>query len=76
MHSDALHLIERFTMTGPLTAKYELTIDDPKIFTKPFTNSWEIRMVPEWELEEFICEDNNKDVDLIKFLEKEKEAAK
>ena len=35
-----------------------------------------MRMMPDWELEEFVCEDNNKDVDLIKFLEKEKESSK
>lgn len=70
MHSDALHLIERFTMTSATKATYELTIDDPKIFTRPFTHSWEMRLVPDWELEEFVCEDNNKDIDLIQFLNK------
>jgi hypothetical protein len=29
-------------------------------------------MMPNWELEEYICEDNNKDLELIKFLEKDK----
>ena len=29
-------------------------------------------MMPDWELEEYICEDNNKDLELIKFLEKDK----
>jgi hypothetical protein len=72
MHSDALHVIERFTMTGSQRMKYELTLDDPKIFTKPFSNTWEMRMMPNWELEEYICEDNNKDLELIKFLEKDK----
>jgi hypothetical protein len=72
MHTDALHLIERYTMTSGTRIKYELTIDDPKIFTKPFTHTWEMRLMPDWEIEEFVCEDNNKDIELIKFLEKEK----
>ena len=72
MHTEALHIVERFTMTGPQRMKYELTLEDPKIFTKPFTNTWEMRMMPNWELEEYICEDNNKDLELIKFLEKDK----
>ena len=76
MHSDALHLIERFTMTSDTRMKYDLTLDDPRIFTRPYTNTWEMRMMPDWELEEFVCEDNNKDVELIKFLEKEKESSK
>ena len=70
MHTDALRLIERYTMTSGTRIKYELTIDDPKIFTKPFTHTWEMRLMPDWEIEEFVCEDNNKDIELIKFLEK------
>jgi hypothetical protein len=36
-HSDALHVVERFRMTGPDTIQYEATIDDSKVFTKPWT---------------------------------------
>src|SRR5207249_700222 len=67
MHTDALHLIERFMMTAPGRVTYELTIEDPKIFTKPFVNTWEMRLMPEWQLEEYICEDNNKDPELLDF---------
>jgi hypothetical protein len=35
-HSDALHVVERFTRTGPATLNYEATIEDPKALTKPF----------------------------------------
>jgi hypothetical protein len=35
--SDKLHVIERFTRTGPETLKYEVTIDDPQTWTKPWT---------------------------------------
>jgi hypothetical protein len=35
-HSDALHVVERFTRTGPDTITYEATIQDPKVLTKPF----------------------------------------
>src|SRR5262245_13319885 len=34
---DALHVIERFTRTGPDTLLYEFTIDDPTAFTKPWS---------------------------------------
>ena len=34
-HSDALHLVERYTMTGPDHINYEVTVEDPKVFTRP-----------------------------------------
>ena len=40
-HSDALHVVERYRMTGPDTIQYEATIDDSKVFTKP----WSISLV-------------------------------
>jgi len=39
-HSDALHLTERYTMLDPDTIQYEVTIQDPKVFSKP----WKISM--------------------------------
>ncbi len=35
-HSDALHVVERFTRTGPDVITYEAVIQDPKVLTKPF----------------------------------------
>jgi hypothetical protein len=35
--SEKLHVMERFTRTGPETIKYEVTIDDPATWTKPWT---------------------------------------
>jgi len=39
-HSEALKVTERYTMTGPEHIQYEATIDDPKVFTRP----WKIAM--------------------------------
>ncbi len=39
-HSEALHVIERYTRTSPDVISYEATIEDPKVFTRP----WKIRM--------------------------------
>ena len=36
-HSDALHVIERFTPDGPNHIDYEVLIEDPKVFTRPWT---------------------------------------
>jgi hypothetical protein len=35
-HSDALHVVERYTRTGPDHMLYEATIEDPKVFTRPW----------------------------------------
>jgi hypothetical protein len=53
-----LHLIERFTRTGPDTIVYRFTIDDPTAFTKPWTG--EIVMVKiEGPLYEYACHEGN-----------------
>jgi hypothetical protein len=39
-HSDALHVVERYTRTNHDTLMYEATIEDPKVFARP----WKIRM--------------------------------
>jgi len=39
-HSDQLHVVERYTRTSPDVISYEATMDDPKVFTRP----WKISM--------------------------------
>jgi hypothetical protein len=39
-HSDALHVVERYTPLGPDTLTYEATIEDSKVFSRP----WKISM--------------------------------
>ena len=39
-HSDALHVVERYTAVSPYHLMYEVTIEDPKVFTRP----WKMRM--------------------------------
>jgi len=40
-HSDALHVVERYTPQGTDHISYEATIEDPKVFTKP----WKMSMI-------------------------------
>jgi hypothetical protein len=35
-HSDALHVVERYTRTGPDHMLYEVVVEDPKVFTRPW----------------------------------------
>lgn len=63
MHSDALKSTERMRFKDRDTLSYVLTMDDPKIFTKPYTQEFQIKAKPEWEkdgLIEYICEENNR----------------
>ena len=57
-HTEQLHLIERFTRTDMKTMKYEVTIDDPGAYTKPWTSSWTLEWIPGEELPYFLCQDN------------------
>ncbi len=38
-HSEGLHLVERFTPAGPDHINYEVTVDDPAVFTRPWKMS-------------------------------------
>ncbi len=60
-HTEFLHLTEHFTRTDSNTLKYEATIDDPGAYTRPWTGGWLIRWMPEDELYEYMCQENNKD---------------
>jgi hypothetical protein len=35
-HSDALHVVERYTPVGPGTMMYEASIEDPNVFSRPW----------------------------------------
>jgi len=37
IHTDAMSLVERFTAVDPNTLKYQVTVEDPKAFTRPWT---------------------------------------
>src|ERR1700694_1526729 len=39
-HSEALHVIERYTPVGPHELRYEATIEDSKVFTRPWKMSF------------------------------------
>jgi hypothetical protein len=60
-HSADMHVIERFQRTDLGHIAYEITIDDPKIYTKPWKNVRTFTLRPDWEIMEYSCEENNKD---------------
>jgi hypothetical protein len=56
-HSEALHVVERYTRIGPDHMLYEATIEDPKVFTRPWTISMALyrRQERNVELLEYKC---------------------
>jgi hypothetical protein len=56
-HSDALHVVERYTATGPDALMYEAVIEDPNVFTRPWKMSMPLyrRLEPNAQLLEFRC---------------------
>ena len=56
-HSDALHVVERFSATSADHLLYEATIEDPKVFTRPWTISMPLyrRLEKNAQIMEFNC---------------------
>ena len=61
-HSDKMHVTQKFSFNSPNYLNYEVTVEDPVMYTKPWSNKrtfW--RLKPGEELLEYSCEENNKD---------------
>ena len=58
--SDKLTVIERFRRPTFGTLEIDITINDPTYYTKPWTATPKLRLVPDTELFEFICNENEK----------------
>ena len=56
-HSEALHLVERFTPISADAMQYEVTIEDPNVFTRPWRISMPLyrRLEPNLQLMEYRC---------------------
>jgi hypothetical protein len=57
--SDALTLTERYTRTGPDEMRYEVTIDDPKTYTRPFKVAFPLTQEPGYQNFEYACHEGN-----------------
>src|SRR5688500_7389444 len=64
-HTEKLHTVERFTRTDFNTIKYEVLIDDPSVYTKPWTGGFDFRWSADTEVFESISQDNNTAVGLM-----------
>jgi hypothetical protein len=61
-HSDQMRVTERYTRSDDKHIAYEVVIEDPKTYTKPWKNVRTFTLRPDWDIMEFSCEENNKDL--------------
>jgi hypothetical protein len=57
--SDKLHVVERFTRVSADTIRYEVTIDDPNTFTKPWKVSIPMTRDANYRIYEYACQEGN-----------------
>jgi hypothetical protein len=60
-HTEALHLVERISRPTFDTLRYEVTIDDPLAYTRPWSAVWTKSWTPGEDIIEYFCQDNNRD---------------
>ncbi len=58
--TDAATMKERFRRLSYGTLEVDVTVDDPKAYTKPWTVKFNQRLMPDDELIEFICQENER----------------
>jgi hypothetical protein len=57
--SDALRTVERFTRTGPDEMHYEMSVDDPKTYVRPFKVAFPLTQEPGYQNFEYACHEGN-----------------
>ncbi len=64
-HTDAIHVVERFTIVDKDTMKYEALIDDASVYTRPwkFYTTFGRAEQPDYELFEYACTEGNRAVE-------------
>ena len=51
-YTDAVHIVERFTLIDQDTMHYQVTIDDPNVYTRPWTMAFPLRAI---QSAAFVC---------------------
>jgi len=61
-HSPKLHIVEHFMQISPGILVDDVTIDDPDVFEKPWTERQTFRYRPDLRIQEYVCLENNRNV--------------
>jgi len=60
-HTEALRLTEKFSRPDFNTLRYEVTVNDPGTYTRPWSSVWTLRWVPDQDIQEYFCQDDSRD---------------
>jgi hypothetical protein len=60
--SEELHVVERFTRSDPNTILYEVTVEDPNVYTRPWKVAIPLTRDPEYKIYEYACHEGNEAV--------------
>jgi hypothetical protein len=63
--SDALHIVERFTRVDADTISYQMTVDDPNVYSTPWTFSLPLVRSDAYQIYEYACAEGNQAVALM-----------
>jgi hypothetical protein len=62
-HSDQMHISERMRLVAPDVLHDQITIEDPVVLERPYTYTLAYRRMPDYEMVEFVCDNNREYVD-------------
>jgi hypothetical protein len=65
-HSDDLHVTERFQRREAEHLEIQVTIKDPKAYTRPITYTQKLTLLPDEDLLEYFCSENEKDTQFFR----------
>jgi len=60
-HTENLQLTERISRPDFRTLRYEVTVNDPGAYTRPWSSAWTLQWVANQEIEEYFCDEDNLD---------------
>ena len=63
--SEALHVVERFTRVDADTIGYEVTIEDPEAYTRPWKVAMPLSRDQDYQMYEYACHEGNTAIELI-----------
>jgi hypothetical protein len=66
-HSPAMRVVERYTIVGPDNIDYEVTIEDPNVFARPWTMKYDVfkRAPAGYDMLEYACHEGNRTIELL-----------
>ncbi len=67
-HSDAVHIVERYTRVSKDRIDYQVTMEDPNVLTKPWVLQSSLMLREGTRVQEYICAENNLDLERIEKL--------